>query len=123
MQMPLVTAMVKHQRTVLVAAVVTLVMLLTLLGAVPAQAEETQPTTMIETTGTTQAEVAEGRAPSGLPRPNSGVAPASPTERGGWGQLSVFVGMLLAVATVVFLAWYQSRAARANRTKPPAGSS
>ncbi len=54
-----------------------------------------------------------------IPRPNSGVAPTSATDRGGWGQFAVLGGIVVALGIIGGLVALESRRKRANRTSSP----
>lgn len=72
------------------------------------------------TTPTTLRELPEGVGDI-VQRPNSGVAPTSSNERGGWEQLMVFGLLFTAVGVVAAFAWRDMRRKkhRANRTPAP----
>lgn len=48
-------------------------------------------------------------------RPDCGVAPQSPTDPGGWLQVSLFYLICVAVLGIVGLVWWRSRVARRKR--------
>lgn len=50
-----------------------------------------------------------------LPRPNSGQAPDSPNDPGGWQQYLVFAVLFVGLAAIVLLVRRESRRARAAR--------
>lgn len=61
-------------------------------------------------------EVVDGRAPDIVPQPNSGRAPDSAFDRGGWGQLAVLGLMVVgAVGAILVVARGGGSKARANR--------
>jgi hypothetical protein len=51
-----------------------------------------------------------------IPRPNSGAEPESPSDRGGWLQLSVLGVMVVGVALIGGLVVCESRKAKADRS-------
>ena len=61
----------------------------------------------------------EGDAPSIIPKPNSGRAPETPGDRGGWLQLSLFAATVAAVGVIVLLVARDMRRAR-RRSAPGA---
>lgn len=56
-----------------------------------------------------------GEAPGIIPRPNSGVAPSDPGDRGGALQGAVFFLLVGVVAGVGLFVWRQSRRIRSER--------
>ena len=50
-----------------------------------------------------------------IPKPNSGKAPETPGDPGGWLQVSLFFLICAAVIGIVLLVWWQSRKARERR--------
>lgn len=50
-----------------------------------------------------------------IPEPNSGRAPASPSDPGGWLQLSLFFIVMAFIAGMVVYVWWQSKKARERR--------
>jgi len=50
-----------------------------------------------------------------IPEPNSGKAPETPGDPGGWLQVSLFFLICAAVIGIVALVWWQSRKARERR--------
>lgn len=50
-----------------------------------------------------------------IPRPNSGVEPESPGDRGGWQQLALFLAVCAVILGMAAFVWQRSRIARATR--------
>ena len=50
-----------------------------------------------------------------IPKPNSGKAPETAGDPGGWLQVSLFFLICAAVVAIVFAVWWQSRKARERR--------
>lgn len=69
------------------------------------------PTTVVSDVGPTS-ECSPGHI---VRRPNCGIAPESPTDPGGWLQLSLFFLVCAAVAAMIGIAVWRSRIARRNR--------
>ena len=93
-------------------------------AAVPAGAQGSEPAnqSVPETTATTtpfDASSEMPRAPTILPRPNSGEEPKSATARGGWAQYAVLGGILVGLAGVGLLIRRDSQRKRSNRTVIP----
>jgi hypothetical protein len=73
---------------------------------------------------TTLEEMRDGNLGRIIPRPNSGAEPESPSDRGGWLQLSVLGVMVVGVALIGGLVVRESRKAKADRGgRPDAASS
>ena len=53
--------------------------------------------------------------------PNSGVAPESSTDRGGWAQYAVLGGIVLALGTIIFFISRESRTAKRRRAQVSGG--
>lgn len=87
-----------------------LIVVLLFLGAGPASAAAGSAS------GSTSTTAAPAEGGDIIPKPDSGVAPQSSGDRGGAGQLAVFIGVLVGIATIVFLAYRSSKKARASRT-------
>lgn len=75
----------------------------------PVGAQPGTPTTSLP-------EVETERVPGDIiPAPNSGRAPESPSDPGGWLQLSLFFIVLAAIVGMATYVWWQSKKARARR--------
>jgi hypothetical protein len=93
------------------SALIAAVLIVPAVGVAPAGAQDDLEVT------TTTGQVREfGHI---IPRPNSGVAPKSATDRGGWGQFAVLGGIVLALGIIGGLMALESRRKRANRTSAP----
>lgn len=101
-----------------VLALVCLAMGMALAPASPVAAQETSTTD--SSTTTTELEV-QGDSQFGniLPRPNSGRAPDSPNDPGGWQQYMVFALIGLGLLAIVLLATRQSRKIRRAQGRYP----
>ncbi len=107
-------------RRLLSLAVATLALLACLglaAGSAAAQADGqgSEQTTSTAIATTTELDSAPPTPPSMLVLPNSGVAPKSATDRGGWAQYAVLGGITLALATIIFFISRESRAAKRRR--------
>lgn len=102
-------------RRLLASAAVALVAVLSLSAAPVAAQSDSDPTAPT-------APVSEEDSPLGdiVPRPNSGQAPDSPNDPGGWQQYLVFaliVGGMAAIALLVRRSSKKALAARGDRTE------
>ncbi len=50
-----------------------------------------------------------------IPKPNSGVEPQSPGDRGGWEQTGLFFLICAVIAAMALFVWWRSRVARTRR--------
>jgi hypothetical protein len=68
---------------------------------------------------TTSIDAGDGPSPAGniVPRPNSGQAPDSPNDPGGWQQYLVFALIFAGLGVIVVLAVRESRRARGVRPR------
>lgn len=60
---------------------------------------------------------ADGAKPHIIPRPNEGVAPKTPGDRGGWEQLTVFGIMLASMAIIGVVIFRGTRGAREGKAQ------
>lgn len=95
-------------------AVLLLAVAVLVTGAPSMAAAAPLPSQQDEVTSTT---ASEGDSSVGdiLPRPNSGQAPDSPNDPGGWQQYLVFAALFVGLAAIALLVRRESRRARAAR--------
>lgn len=107
-----------HRRLVAVAAVVAAMLAvasLVLMGSAdPVLAQDDPTTTSLAPSGP------DSPAGNILPRPNSGTAPDSPNDPGGWQQYMVFALIGLGLLAIVALATRESRRIRRAQGRYPA---
>jgi hypothetical protein len=85
-----------------------------LAAVVAVGAADAGPATAQTGPSTTLEEVRDGNLGRMIPRPNSGAEPESPSDRGGWLQLSVLGVMVVGVAVIGGLVLRESRKAKAG---------
>ncbi|MFA9563099.1 MAG: hypothetical protein ACERLM_00090 [Acidimicrobiales bacterium] len=91
------------------------VLLALVLGvAVAVGAGDAGPATAQTGPSTTLEEIRDGNLGRIIPRPNSGAEPESPSDRGGWLQLSVLGVMVVGVGVIGGLVVRESRKAKAD---------
>lgn len=99
-----------RRRLLLVVLLATAIVTVGTAGPVLAQDEPEDGTTTTEV-------VRDEDSPLGdiIPRPNSGQAPDSPNDPGGWQQYLVFGAIIAGMAAIVLLVRRESRRALARR--------
>ncbi|MGY6502098.1 MAG: hypothetical protein ACXIVQ_14540 [Acidimicrobiales bacterium] len=111
--------MSSHRRRPLAAPVaVAMVLLVVAMGLAVSGAS--QVTAQVDDTDTTVApEESETQLPTGniLPRPNTGRAPDSPNDPGGWQQYMVFGLIFAGLGVIVALVVRDSRKAKGSATR------
>jgi hypothetical protein len=103
--------MPRPSRTVLPLFLAVLVVASSFAGAEPAESQTEAPDATVDT----RPVIDDGSSPVNniLPRPNSGQAPDSPNDPGGWQQYLVFGLILAGLVVIVLLVLRESRRARA----------
>jgi len=90
------------------------VLLALVLAAAVAVGADAGPATAQTGPSTTLEEIRDGNLGRIIPRPNSGAEPESPSDRGGWLQLSVLGVMVVGVGVIGGLVVRESRKAKAD---------
>jgi len=109
-------------RLTIAAILMTLWLGATPMGAAAQVSGQSTDQTTSTIAATTEAERPSPTPPSMLTLPNSGVAPKSSTDRGGWAQYAVLGGIVLALGTITFFISRESRAAKRRHAQVADGA-